>query len=90
MSKFEGLRPKHPGTYVLEKIQRTVDDLIVELPYRVTSLIKKRPPQGSYSRTMPRALWEPKGGLRFLMSEVSLYTTRATVCNTVEQYKIPR
>ena len=38
-----------------------------------TSLIRNRAPLGSYSRTMPRALWWPYGGLLFLMSEVSLY-----------------
>ena len=28
------------------------------------------PPIGPYSRTMPRALWNPWGGALFLMSEV--------------------
>ena len=40
--------------------------------YRGTSLIRKRAPLGPYSRTMPRALWWPYGGLLFLMSEVPL------------------
>ncbi|KAJ1493853.1 hypothetical protein T484DRAFT_2652725 [Baffinella frigidus] len=35
-------------------------------PYRGTSLIRKRPPPGPYSRAMPRALWSSRGGGRFL------------------------
>ena len=31
-------------------------------PYMVTSLIRNCPPIGTYSRTMPRALWKPSGG----------------------------
>ena len=41
--------------------------------YRGTSLIRKRHPVGPYSRAMPRDLWGSQGGLRFLMSEVTLY-----------------
>jgi len=33
---------------------------------------KKLPPLGPYSRTMPRALWWPRGGGQFLMSGVPL------------------
>jgi len=35
-------------------------------------LIRNIAPLGSYSRTMPRALWVLYGGLLFLMSEVPL------------------
>ena len=42
--------------------------------YRGTSLITKRHPLGPYTRTMPRDIWWPWGGVRFLMSEVPLYT----------------
>ena len=41
--------------------------------YRGTLLIKNRRPLGTYSRTMPRALWGSKGGERFLVSETLLY-----------------
>ena len=41
--------------------------------YRGTSLIRNRTPLGPHSRTMPRALWQPCGGLLFLMCEVALY-----------------
>ena len=34
--------------------------------YRGTSLIRKRPPVGPYSRAMPRALWWSWGGCVFL------------------------
>ena len=40
---------------------------------RGTSLIRNSPLVGPYSRTMSRALWWPKGGGVFLMSEVPLY-----------------
>ena len=40
--------------------------------YRGTSLIRNIAPLGPYSRTMPRALWWPKGEWLFLMSEVPL------------------
>ena len=43
--------------------------------YRGTSLMRKRPPLGPYTRTMPRDIWWLWGGVRFLMSEVSLYYT---------------
>ena len=36
-------------------------------------MMRKRPPLGLYSRTVPRAM----GGLAFLMSEVPLYTVGA-------------
>jgi len=42
--------------------------------YRGTSLIRNRRPLGSYSRTIPRALWGSYGGGHFLMGEVPLYT----------------
>ena len=41
--------------------------------YRGTSLIRNCAPLGPYSRIMPRALWWPSGGGRFIMSEVPLY-----------------
>ena len=41
--------------------------------YRGTSLIRKHPFLGPYSRAMPRALWWSEGGGCFLMSEVPLY-----------------
>jgi len=40
--------------------------------YRGTSLIRNCLPLGPYSRTMPRALWGPYEGVRFLMAEVPL------------------
>ena len=40
--------------------------------YRSTLLIRNQPPVGPYSTTIPRALRRPKGGGRFLMSEVPL------------------
>ena len=43
------------------------------LDYRGTSLIRNRLPLGPYSRTVPRALWGPQRGVRFLMNEVPLY-----------------
>ena len=43
-------------------------------PYRVTSLIRHSAPLGPYSRTMHGALWWPRGGGLFLMSEVPLST----------------
>jgi len=42
--------------------------------YRGTSLIINRTPLGPYSTMMLRALWWPRGGGQFLMSEVPLYT----------------
>ena len=42
------------------------------VPYRGTLLIRKSAPLGSYSRTMPGALWWPLGGGMLLMSEVHL------------------
>jgi len=42
--------------------------------YRVTSLIRNRSTLGPCSRPAPRALWWSRGGGRFLMSEVALYT----------------
>jgi len=46
--------------------------------YRGTSLIRNSAPLGTYSRTMPRVIWLPLGGVRFLMSEVPLYTPLGT------------
>jgi hypothetical protein len=40
--------------------------------YRGTSLIRKRRPLGTFSKPMPRALWWSYGGVRFLMSGVTL------------------
>jgi len=36
-------------------------------PYRGTSLIRKRPTLGPYTRPMPMALWRSEGGGRFLV-----------------------
>ena len=41
--------------------------------YRGTSLIRKHPPLGTYSRPMPRAIWGSWRDGLFLMSEVPLY-----------------
>ena len=41
--------------------------------YRGTSLIRKSADLRPYCRTMPGALWTPKSGELFLMSEVPLY-----------------
>ena len=44
------------------------------VPYRGTSLIRKRLALGTYSRTLPVALWWSLGCVgRFLMSEVPMY-----------------
>ena len=40
--------------------------------YSGTSIIRNCRFLGPYGRTMPRALWESKGGERFFMSEVPL------------------
>jgi len=45
--------------------------------YRGTSLIRQRPFLGSYGSPMLRALGWSKGGGRFLMSEVPLYSVQA-------------
>ena len=37
-----------------------------------TSLIRNWPPLGPCGKPLPRALWWPSGGWRFLMSEVPL------------------
>ena len=44
----------------------------VRLGYRGTSVMRNSAPLGSYSRTMPRAMWKPKRGGLFLMSEKPL------------------
>jgi hypothetical protein len=55
----------HPWDY---RIARSID-----LLYRVTSLIRKRPPLWPCVRAMPRAHRGPREGRgRFLMSEVPL------------------
>ena len=41
--------------------------------YKGTSLIRKHPPLGPYSKDMPRPLWRSKGERRFVISEVPLY-----------------
>ena len=45
--------------------------------YRGTSLIRNCAPLGSFSRTMPRALWRPCGGMLFLVSGNMLKCVRA-------------
>ena len=47
----------------------------VENVHRGTSLIRNSATLGTYSRTMPRALWCPLWGGLSLMSEVPLYST---------------
>ena len=44
------------------KDRRRSDDLVWRVAYNGTSLIRNRRRPGPYSRTMPRALWESKGG----------------------------
>ena len=56
--------PQPPTTEV--PLHRAVVITAVARAYRGTSLIRNSPPQGSYSRTMPRALWESYGGGGFL------------------------
>ena len=51
----------------------------VRLRCRGTSLIRNTPPLGSYSKTLPRALWWPKGGMLLFMSGVPLYGTYKAV-----------
>ena len=46
--------------------------LTSEYKYRGTSLIRNSAPLRPYGRTMPRALWWPRGRVLFLMSEVPL------------------
>ena len=41
--------------------------------FRGTSLKGHSAPLGTYGRTMPRVIWLPSGGGRFLISEVLLY-----------------
>ena len=43
------------------------------VPYRGTSLIKKRTPLGPYRRPMPRVPGGSEGGWRFLLGKVPLY-----------------
>ena len=45
---------------------------------RVTSITRKRTPQGPYRRSMPRVLGGSWGGGRFLVSKVPLYLNRAS------------
>jgi len=54
------------------KGRRCGDSLVWWVAYRGTSLMRNRHPPRPCSRTMHRALWESKGGGRFLMSEVPL------------------
>ena len=46
---------------------------------RGNSPIRNSAPLGPYSRTMPRALWNPKGGGLFLMSEVPLQSEKESI-----------
>ena len=41
--------------------------------YRGTSLIRNSTTLGTYCRTMPRVMWLPQKGGRFLLSEAALY-----------------
>ena len=45
---------------------------------------------GSYSRTMPRALWQSQGGGQCLMSEVLLYMATILVSARVVFFLNPR
>ena len=61
-----------PPGEALVPIRRFTPDLVNDLDYRGTSLIRNCRPLGPYSRTMPRALWGSQGDGCFLMSEVPL------------------
>ena len=63
-SLFEG--------YVNRKAVKVVDP---RTDYRGTSRVRISAPPGLDSRTMPKALWRPYGGLLFLVSEVPLSTS---------------
>ena len=65
--KYEPNQPPTPGVRP-SKVKATS-----QRPYRGTSPIRNRPPLGSYSRTMPRALRWSQGGGGFLISEVLRY-----------------
>jgi len=56
--------------YADRKAAKVVDPRTV---YRGTSRIRISAPLGPDSRTMPKALWQPCGGVLFLVSEVPLY-----------------
>ena len=51
----------------------------MEGAYRGTSMIGNSTPLGTYSRTMPEAIWWPWGGVLFLMSEEPLYMAAVLV-----------
>ena len=61
------------GFVSVSRVIEAMGDLLL-VPYRGTSLIRKRPPLGSYSEPMPRSLRWSLGSGRFLMSEVPLET----------------
>jgi len=65
-SKPEGPKDVFVSAQGLLEIKET------HCPYRGTSLIRKRNPQGPYRKPVPRILGESKGGGRFLVGEVSL------------------
>ena len=52
---------------------RASGELVVQGSYRGTSLIRKRPPLGHYSGTVPRVVWWSLWGGLFFISEVPLY-----------------
>ena len=47
--------------------------LLVHMPYRGASLVRKRNPLGPYCRPLRRVLRGSWGGARFVMGEVPLY-----------------
>ena len=57
----------------------TPPQLVEELDYRGTSLIRNNPLLAPYNRTIPRVLWWSYRGGAFLMSEVTLYLGLALV-----------
>ena len=63
---LEGVRPRRKVVLVLMMLKRdlrfprapaSLPGGLHTVEYRGTSLIRKRPPLGPYSRAMPRALW---------------------------------
>ena len=71
------LKPANAGTHRLETTHSCTgppQDERGVLQYRGTSPIIKRTALGPYRRLMPRVLRGSQGGVRFLLSEVPLYS----------------
>ena len=62
-----------PGANIFRKREHFKSKRGQHSPCRCTSLIRNRRSLGPYSRTMPRALWWPWGGGRFLLSKIQEY-----------------